>query len=305
MADWSQVQNGLVSGFEIGQRTGGSGFGSIINKVAAKLQEDRKSQEALNLLGKTEEIKAKYANSGPKGMAEVEKEKAMANYYNSIAGQVSGGGALPSILGGDETSSMSSFGIPEEQAPDYYLKPRMVRNRGITSSVLFPERKKDLSQKTVDEISDLTSTMSDLNKNLKTQEEKNFNSGPGITTRSGAIADITAQFFRGPEFTSWKSDVGRAFQKYRKWATGVAAGYPELNMLAPNFPKTTDTPEVFRTKTLSAMDDMERNKQIFLDHLSKANYVVSQYKNIKKPSTSTQPDLSSMSNEELMRIAGE
>lgn len=264
---------GMATSFEIGSKAGGSGrFTGLLNYLNAIVdQRNEKAQtvKALDLLGKTETLKANI---------QTPKDAAMANYYNSLAKTIEGGGITGNNVNPDE---MDKFGIPQEQLEDYYLKPRMIRNRGVTSSVAFPERKRDLSQKTVEDIATITSTASDLMKNLQTQEEKNFNSGPGITTRSGAVGDITAQFFRGPEFTSWKSDVGRAFQKYRKWATGVAAGYPELQILAPNFPKTTDIPEVFRQKTMSAVDDMNRNRDTFLDYLSKSNYATSQYKSIK------------------------
>lgn len=62
MADWGNVQQGLVSGFEIGQKSGGkfAGLGSVLSKVADKLRNDRQKEEALNLLGQTEAIKAKY-----------------------------------------------------------------------------------------------------------------------------------------------------------------------------------------------------------------------------------------------------
>lgn len=279
MANFSGIQNALASVRPASGRLGG--LASAISKVADRLRQERETKQSLNLLGQTEEMKAKMAASPE---YQTPKDKATANYYNSLADTIKGGGLSSLSIEDDSESSdiMSKFGISEEESEDYFLKPRMVRNRGVTSSVAFPERKKELSQKTVEDIASISSTVSDLMKNLETQESKKFNSGPGITTRSGAVGDITAQFFRGPEFTSWKSDVGRSFQKYRKWATGVAAGYPELQLLAPNFPKTTDTPEVFKQKTMSAVDDMDRNKKIFLDYLSKSNYATSQYRSIKK-----------------------
>lgn len=310
MGNWSNIQNALASVQPASSRV--SGLASVISKVAERLKKDRESgqelEEKKNLLGYAGlmEGKIEKAQEGEQGAMNVPgvgwvkktadvKESAMANYYNAIANQLKSGGGIGSDDGtlgnAPEADVMTKFGIPEEESEDYYLKPRMVRNRGITSSTPFPERKRDLSQKTVEQISGISSTVSDLMKNLQTQEKEQFKSGPGITTRGGAAGDIAAQFFRGPEFVSWKSDVGRAFQKYRKWATGVAAGYPELNLLAPNFPKTTDMPEVFKQKTQSAIDDMERNRDTFLDYLSKSNYVTSQYKSIKKqPSINDEDD---------------
>ena len=76
MADWGNVRQGLVSGFEVGQKSGGrlAGLGSIIGKVADRLRQQRETGEALELLGKTEELKAKY---NPKEWKPQTKEEAL------------------------------------------------------------------------------------------------------------------------------------------------------------------------------------------------------------------------------------
>lgn len=75
MADWSGVQQGLVSGFQIGQKTGGrlSGLGAALSTIAERLKAQQDSQSALNLLGQTEAIKSQYAKYEPKT-----KEEALA-----------------------------------------------------------------------------------------------------------------------------------------------------------------------------------------------------------------------------------
>jgi hypothetical protein len=109
--------------------------------------------------------------------------------------------------------------------------------------------------------------------------------GPGFDTRPGAISDMLGQL-KGAEFASLKADIGRNFQSYRKWVTGVAAGYPELNMLAPNYPKMTDANDVFLQKSLDVMKDIERQREILIDHYSKGGYAVSKLRGTSSQSAS-------------------
>lgn len=196
-----------------------------------------------------------------------------------LLSETASGSGSNSVAEGDP---FEEHGIPEEEREDYILQPVLRNVRGIPERFNVPKRKTELNKGQIDLVVEGASTISDLKKNLNTLksniDNKNFNIGPGIVTRGGAVGDIGAQWIRGPEFASFKGDVGRAFQKYRKWATGVAAGYPELSLLAPNFPKTTDEEDVFITKSLSAIDDMERNYGLYLNALSKSNYAVSKYR---------------------------
>lgn len=69
MAGFEAVQRGLGRGFERGFATGGKlgGLGSVIAKVANKLKTEREGEEALDVLGETERIKAgiKQEFAGP------------------------------------------------------------------------------------------------------------------------------------------------------------------------------------------------------------------------------------------------
>ena len=75
-ADWRGFQEGISSGFQRGLQTGGKmkGLGSVISKVADRLRSTREMGEqqtmALDLLGKTEQIKQMYAPYEPRTKAE-------------------------------------------------------------------------------------------------------------------------------------------------------------------------------------------------------------------------------------------
>ena len=87
MANWQGVQEGLVSGFQIGRTTGGklSGLGSVIGKVADRLKQQRETGEAMGqkqqILGMEEASKIRLAEkqheleTSPRAL-EFEKAKA-------------------------------------------------------------------------------------------------------------------------------------------------------------------------------------------------------------------------------------
>ena len=216
------------------------------------------------------------------------------------------GGTTPGVNTENISDVLSSSGVPQEEHDDYRVVPQTYTYRGNVKTINKLERKKDLPNTTTEKLNDLEATVYQLNENKNLLQQKNIQSGPGIVTRGGAVGDILGQYLRGPEFVSWKSSVGDAFQKYRKWATGVQAGYPELQLLAPNFPKTTDKPDVFNAKTDRTIKTIEANKKRFLDYLSRSGFAVSAYRNGMAQSEQQAPqqeDFSQMSDDELRRIA--
>lgn len=177
----------------------------------------------------------------------------------------------------NDKDTLAQLGIPEEERDDYIIKTATQNIRGIKQQIPILERKKTLPAKEAGDLADMTSTKLDLDKNIQMLQEKGLQLGPGFSTRPGAISDILGQM-KGADFATLKSSIGRSFQKYRKWATGVAAGYPELNMLAPNYPKATDTNDVFLSKTLDVMKDIDRNQETTLNYFGDAGFAVSKLK---------------------------
>lgn len=174
--------------------------------------------------------------------------------------------------------------IPPNEQEDYLIKPVKQTIRGILTTVPIVERKKSLPAKNLDDLANLDNSRQDLNQVVERLKKNGLQLGPGFSTTPGAISDMLGQM-KGAEFAGIKADIGRNFQLYRKWATGVAAGYPELNMLAPNYPKATDTNEVFIQKSIDVIKDIERNRNIMLDHFSNGGYAVSKLRNMDSSST--------------------
>ncbi len=206
-----------------------------------------------------------------------------------LALQASGG------LGGGVGSQDISAQIPEGENPeDFYLKPVITKVRGVPQKDFIAERKDKIPSKELGDLKDLDVNTADLEANLNMLEKnpaiKSF-IGPGIAQRPGAIADIITQFGGAPkEFATFKAASDLAFQKYRKWVTGVQAGYPELQWIAVDYPKPTDKYEIYASKANKAMEGMQRNREIFLDYLSKNNYAVGKFKQSSQTQQGNDPE---------------
>jgi hypothetical protein len=217
------------------------------------------------------------------------------------------------VLKNSNNNQTDTIKIPKgEHQEDWYLKPEMRSMRGVPTQVEIPTRKNQVPREDLALIKDLDVNISDLQSNLKFLEDnpkiKEF-LGPGLAQRPGTIADIVTQMgFAPKDWATFKSKTDLAFQKYRKWVTGVQAGYPELQWIVVDYPKPTDTFENYASKALSAMEGMARNKEIYLDYLSKNNYAVgklrdNQLEKDREVTPQGQEDLSNLSDEELRKIA--
>lgn len=211
-----------------------------------------------------------------KGVSPLEKEykKSQLDLNKAYIGYLSGEKV--------KEEDLSSQIPPGENIEDYLLKPTITKVRGIPKKTFIAERKPIIPTKELTELKDIDVNISDLKSNLtyleKKPEIKNF-IGPGIVQRPGAIADIVAQLGGAPkDFLTFKAKTDLTFQKYRKWVTGVQAGYPELQWIVVDYPKATDTAENYVSKAQNAIVDMERNKTMFLDYLSKAGFATGKFK---------------------------
>ncbi|MBU2052574.1 hypothetical protein KKH13_05195 [Patescibacteria group bacterium] len=74
------------------------------------------------------------------------------------------------------------------------------------------------------------------------------------------------------EFASFKSGTEQLFQQYRKYITGVQAGFPELQMLQPIFPVSTDPPSNYISKAVQALETMKTNEDTLIDYEKKRGY---------------------------------
>lgn len=129
-AGWSNISQAMSRGYAMGRDTGGklSGLGNVIGKVADRLRSQRETGEAmqtqLDLLGKTEKIKAMYHPEEYKPLtkeAALEYEGAKAGIKatptkfelqkmaNDEAYRQMGGSAMAGIISPDNPESLQKY----------------------------------------------------------------------------------------------------------------------------------------------------------------------------------------------------
>jgi hypothetical protein len=184
--------------------------------------------------------------------------------------------------------------LPKGEFPeDYKIKSESRSLKGIPMQIYTPEKKPLVQPSQQKELNQIKQARILLERNMETLNKnpqiKKF-IGPGLVQRPGAMADIIGQLGGSPkDFVTFKADVDKAFQKYRKEITGVQAGYPELQWLAPDLPKTTDTAENFISKTVSAIEQFKMAENQLLDVWGKAGMAVGKLKETSKVKM-TSPD---------------
>lgn len=165
--------------------------------------------------------------------------------------------------------------IPKGESPDDYLPQPKIRKVGSeTKEIYIAEKKQKVPVKQLDDLRLLGINASDLARNLEVKKTKGIDTGPSLLNRPGTIADILGNITNKKDLLSFKAEVDKAFQKYRKETTGVQAGYKELNWLAPDFPKVTDEDDVFIQKSEDAINTVKKNQEMFLDYLQDNGYAV-------------------------------
>lgn len=270
LADFVTAQN---TGYETGQKQASpNALGLFIRTMLATQQKNLEMDREYGLKKELVQEEAKARQKYPSPIEAL------------IAKQLGGNGIenAPASTSEEALKQIPTGDVPE----DYITKVETRSVRGIPQTIYRPERKAKVPREDLSLIKDLDVNTSDLESNLQFIESnpkiKEF-LGPGLVQRPGAFADIATQVgFAPKDFATFKAKSDLAFQKYRKWVTGVQAGYPELQWIVVDYPKPTDRADVYISKANSAIEGMKRNKDIYLDYLSKNNYAVGSFKQPKQ-----------------------
>ncbi len=282
MGDWGNAQQGLVSGFQIGQKTGGkmAGLGSVLSKVAEELKAQRQQKEALNLLGQTEAIKAQHSEWKPKTQQEAlefEKAKRSIDFADLPEGFVSVGGKA-------------------YKDPTYKRQPSQ------------EERVSELNDKVAEkELTAMASALPKLDQadQAVSQLEELFKAGatpdnnPIMARVSGVGDAIKAKAGFNPSLNTYMSN--------RAGFSGLIAkgGFGEAGMLTQ---QDIERIKKLLPSSMSTFDEaslaFKEIKQVLGSARQRFEQKKQQYTG-QGTSNNQQPDLSSMSIEELKRIAGE
>jgi hypothetical protein len=279
LADLVQAQN---SGYETGKgQAQPNGLGIFIKTMLAQQQKNLELSQEYGL---------------KKGLVE-EEAKARQKYPSPIealvAQQLSGGMAnAPATTEQEALNQIPKTDVPE----DYNIKVETRSVRGIPQSIYRPEKKNVVSPAQQKELYTIRQTRMLLERNLEAlQKNTEFQKfiGPGLVQRPGAFADISAQLgFAPKDFVTFKADVDKAFQKYRKEVTGVQAGYAELQWLAPDLPKTTDISNNFIAKTHSSIDQLKKAEEELINIWSQSGLAAGKLRENVNPNVSNQSNQS-------------
>jgi hypothetical protein len=185
------------------------------------------------------------------------------------------GGNMPSDpMGGIDRMGISGITIPMGKGR-ITLKPK-------GSGRAIPQRQIELIQDTAEVALGMDKIVNDMEKNKFKTGMLSPRFYPGIK------GDIPMQVVGKPEEASFKAAVDRYFQKYRKVTTGVQAGYPELQWLAADVPKTTDRPDILIDKAYSTKEINVENLRNMLNVLDDTGYDTSKlrlrYRNLLEKS---------------------
>lgn len=228
----------------------------------------------------------------PKDNAQTDLYKAQAGFYKNLSGMAGGGGGNPLLsnfgIGGEPTDENAPDQVLAAYAQqlgvdpdDLMLKPTIKSVRGVPTTVNAPELKQPLDTKTTGQVQGIRDQSVALLNNLKmltpgTTDQMSIFNPSAWKGNVGNIASKLKQIYssstgdkdgaqKESTFATFKAEVDKTFQKYRKDTTGAAAAMKELGWLAPDLPEADDPPERFIDKTVEAISRFAQGEKLLLD----------------------------------------
>lgn len=211
-----------------------------------------------------------------------------------------------------KTASKNS-GLGEE---DFNVKPLTRMVAGVPHTSYVPELKNALPSGLEKEYRGFGKVGLALSQNLRTlNEHPEFEKLMSPTSikamRPGTLLGNIGNFLlkidpKSKDFATFKAETDKTFQAFRKETTGAQAALAELGWLAPDYPEVTDNPELYKEKAKVALERIAEGEKLMLDNWGAQGYRTSQLKKVKSPAkkSTESTDLSSMSDEELRKLAG-
>ncbi len=178
----------------------------------------------------------------------------------------------------DKTLGRMDAAASREQIAKLAAQTRM-DTRGKDRQDRF-DREAKVNDKQGDEIADFDKSVASVNQSLASM--KNNYVGP----LDGRVPDMLVS---GDE-SAFRANVGRMTDAYRKLITGAGASNQELARLESRLPQVTDTPENFRAKAQGFIQEVQRNRGVYLDNLKKRGKNVAPYESgVSAPPAGPQP----------------
>lgn len=235
---------------------------------------------------------------------------AQANYYNSMAGMLGGvpqGVPQPGMIGGFQQPQGQQQGqIPYSQPSpqdilnayaqqtgqdpeDFMFEPKTYsyRGRAITSTV--PVLKPAVPPAEINDLQSIREIFKKLDDNISLvgdPDVRKYMSPADIRARRGTIPDtilnlqslLNIEKLPAEKFSSFKAETDKLFQDFRKKTTGAQAALKELGWLEPDYPRSSDTPEIYLRKAYYASLRWAEAEQLLYDLYSQRGYRVGELK---------------------------
>ena len=240
----------------------------VASKVTNPYEEERKFQRQMQL----ESMKAGIQSP---------KDQAMTDYYKAQTDFLRGGGESSDDFSVDNLGSVAgSMGVSEE---DLNLKPTVSRYKGRTKVTNVPELKPPMQEASSQLVRSGRTSSLGMVKNLQSMTpEIQKKMGPVIlghvSAIKGGIGDtlLNLQSALGDrnakDFATFKQSGDILFQQWRKFITGVQAAYPEIQILTPDYPQPTDTPEIYTEKAYKLLQQAQDIEDQVLSFESQRGY---------------------------------
>ena len=149
-----------------------------------------------------------------------------------------------------------------------------------------PQRPKNLTTAETNAVLSLESSgvrLAGLKNQVETDPEISQLLGP---LSPEARSNLVRQLANDAKFAKFASGALKEFNQYRKQITGAAASFPEIKLLEPTYPQLTDPPDVFVSKAVQALDDIDTNRGILKQLFESQGKVYPSFKGLGGPSKS-------------------
>lgn len=269
-----QRQTNLLDQFKLQGELAKSGIGADINMDRGLLHLFQRS-DLMN----------------PKDTADIDLKKAQTDLYRNAAT----GGA--SLLSGFGIEAGTKEPTPDEivaghakqlgvDPSDLILKPQTRTMRGVPMIINVPELKPALGATETNNVQSLRKVASTLAANMKMIDpsiEKKM-SFLNLGAHRGGLANAVSKVNEmagdkdEPKFATFKAEVDKAFQQYRKETTGAAAALAELGWIAPDLPEASDSKKRFVEKTITAIQRFAEGEKLLLDTYGQRGSRISELK---------------------------
>lgn len=215
--------------------------------------------------------------------------KSKENLYNKMIEAENSGDSDPEAIL-KKASENTGFGTE-----DFNVEPLTRMVAGVPHTAYVPKLKNQLPAGLEKEYRGFAKVGMGLSQNLKMladnpEFEKEMSPTNIKAMRPGTFLGNIGNFImkadpKSKNFATFKAETDKVFQAFRKETTGAQAALAELGWLAPDYPETTDNPELYKEKANVALQRIAEGEQLLLNNWNAQGYRTSKLKELGSPAS--------------------